>query len=222
MSHAQPAFGTQEIQALKKACDSFATADYPPKTEVLAQGTLADTVFVVDSGLVKLTHVESSGKEIIVGIRHPGWALGVAAAILHQPQPTSAVTVTHCRLLRIPAREIRDRIAADSMFCQYLHKLQAQEVQDHLLNIVELASHSTQHRLTRLLSELASSPAESSFQIPLKQWEIAELLGITPEHLCRVIRRLELQGFLVRRRKLLFCRRTVRLRFGECGVDPIS
>lgn len=209
MSRTPITLGTQTIEAMKKACTSFTTVEYSPKTAVLTQGRLADTVFWIASGLVKLTHVDSSGKEIIVGIRRSGWVLGVAAAILHQPEPTGAETLTHCQLRQIPAGSIRDFINSQSMFCRYLHELQAQEVQDHLLNVVELASHSTEYRLARLLSELplstelSSSSAQPNSQIPLKQWEIAALLGVTPEHLCRVIRRLERQGVLLRKRRQL-------------------
>src|SRR6266700_1752938 len=108
MSHIPVTFSTQPLEAVKRAGASFRAVEYAAKTLLLAQGRLTDTVFLLVSGLVKLTHVDSSGKEIIVGIRRSGWLLGVAAAILHQPQPAGAATFTRCQLLRIPAEGIRD------------------------------------------------------------------------------------------------------------------
>lgn len=203
------AFESEPIEALRHACASLSTIECPAKTALLAQGVLMDSVFLIISGLVKLTHVDFTGKEIIVGIRRCGWMLGATAAILQQPPPTGAITVTACQLLRVPATEIRNFIGGEPIFCRYLHELQAQEAHDHVLNVVEMASHSTEYRLSRLLLELVtsagpvSSAAEPNFEIPLRQWEIAELLGVTPEHLCRVIRRLEGKGVVLRRRSKL-------------------
>jgi len=184
--------------------------EYPPRTPLFPQGLLTDTVFLITSGLVKLTHVDSDGKEIIVGVRPSGWLLGVTALILNQPQLTGVVTLTHCQLMRISGAEIRDSMRAGFTFCRYLNELLALDVHDHLLNIVELTSHSTEYRLAKLLAQLifgvhSSQPtAGRNVQLPFKQWEIAELLAVTPEHTCRVLRRLEQEGLVLRRGKLLF------------------
>jgi CRP-like cAMP-binding protein len=206
-------FGTGAVEALREACPSSKLIEYSPKTVLFAQGALTDTVFFIASGLVKLTHVDPAGKEIIVGIRRPGWMLGVAAALLSQPQATGAITVTPCRLLRSPVTEVQGSIGAESSFSKYIHQFQAQEIHDHRHNLIELASHSAEDRLATLLADLTlatkgfesnSSAHERVLCVPLKQWEIAQLLGVTPEYLCRVIRRLERRGFLLRRGKLLF------------------
>lgn len=203
---------SQLITALGNSCTSAMLVEYPAKTSLFPQGVVADSVFFVDLGLVKMTYVNFDGKEIIVGFRRSGWAVGVTAAILNEPQPAGALTVTHCRLLRISAAEIRGFTSAESMLCRYLHELQGQELRSHLLNVVELASHSTDYRLAKLLYELAfgmyssqSRPAHN-VRIPFKQWEIAELLAITPEHTCRIIRRFEKEGLVFSKGRVLFVR----------------
>lgn len=213
----KPAFDTQAIDALKKAHISFTMVVYPARTPLFPQGIFTDAVFLVASGLVKLSHTSSDGKEIIVGIRRSGWVLGMAATILNQPQPTGAVAVTCCRLLRIPAREIRCLLDAEATFFRYLLELQAQEVHDHLQNLVQLASHPAEYRLVSLLSEFASganssrSEAGRNMRIPLKQWEIADLLGVSPEHTCRVLHQLEQKGLVLRKGRALFVPEAERL-----------
>lgn len=217
MSNAPITFGIQTVQALRDARISFTMAPYSAKTPLYPQGVLIDAVFLVASGIVKLTHTDPDGREIIVGIRRPGRMLGVTEAILNRAQPTGAVALTHCRLLRIPATEVRGLLGSDSAFCRYLIELQAQEVQDHLENVVELASCSTEYRLVRLLSELVSDihpprlGVEDNRRIPFKQWEIAELLAVTPEHICRVLRQLEQAGLVRRKGKVLFVQQPERL-----------
>ncbi|SRR6266566_5310892 len=211
MSNNQTVCEAQTIDVLRKTCSSAVTVEYAPRTLLFPQGILADSVFFLISGLVKLTHIVSNGRELIVGLRRSGWLLGATAAILNQPQPTGGVTLTHCRVLRVLAGEVSDFIRAESGFSRYLHELQAEEVHRHLLNVVELASHSAEYRLAKLLSDLACEGVGRTVRIPFKQWEIAELLAVTPEHTSRVLRRLEQEGLIVRKGKALFIRAPERL-----------
>lgn len=207
---ARPVCVTGVANALKKACRSATELEYPQRTLLFPQGLPADFVFFMISGLAKLTFVDCLGKEIIVAVRRTGWLLGATAAILKQPQPTGAVTLTQCQLLRIPAEQITTFLETESALSKFLHELQAQDVEDHLQNIVELASHSTEQRLAKLLYDLVRGMASSHrktggfIKIPFKQWEIAELLTVTPEHICRVLRSLEQGGLVKRKGKFLF------------------
>jgi CRP-like cAMP-binding protein len=72
-------------------------------------------------------------------------------------------------------------------------------------------SHTANIRLKRLVLELvpelngAGSP-NTEVRLPFKQWEIAQMLGVTPEHLSRLLRRLEKEGFLGRKGTILITR----------------
>ncbi len=197
-------FGSPPIYYLKEGFALAQTMDYPAKIQLFRQGTLVDSVYTVVSGIIKLSCVDLEGKEIIVGLRSSGWLLGATSFILNQPHQTTATTLTRCQLARISANEFGNVLGAESQFSRYLHAHQAREVEGHLNNLVELASRPTRCRLAKLLSDVAfglQSPGSNSIgilKIPLKQWEIAELLAITPEHTCRVLGGLEEAG-LVRR-----------------------
>jgi len=67
---------------------------------------------------------------------------------------------------------------------------------------VDMASLSALGRLSKFLSEVLQGRGEAP--IPLKQWEIAELLGVTPEHLSRLLKVLESKGLVRRGKNLLF------------------
>jgi CRP-like cAMP-binding protein len=105
----------------------------------------------------------------------------------------------------------------ESMLSRCLYEFQAREVHEHLLARMDLASHGSEYRLLKLLHELTSgmdsvqSAAEPGVRVPFKQWEIAELLGITPEHTSRIIRRLEQEGLVRRDGRILFLSRRERL-----------
>jgi len=46
--------------------------------------------------------------------------------------------------------------------------------------------------------QLKLSNNEMRLQMPLKHWEVAELIAVTPEHLSRVLRQMETEGILRR------------------------
>src|SRR6266566_2305133 len=93
MSNNQTVCEAQTIDVLRKTCSSAVTVEYAPRTLLFPQGILADSVFFLISGLVKLTHIVSNGRELIVGLRRSGWLLGATAAILNQPQPTGGCDI---------------------------------------------------------------------------------------------------------------------------------
>lgn len=206
----RPIFERQAVDALRDACPHAKIARYPSKTRLFAQGLLADSVYFMASGLVKLTHVNSVGKQIIVGVRREGSLLGAAAAILNQPQPVGAQTLTNCRMITISATSIRSIIRAESVLSRCLHERQAYEANDHLLSLVELASHSVEYRLASLLYQFifavdsSKETMRSGVKIPFKQWEMAELLAVTPEHTSRVLNNLQQKGVILRKGKCLF------------------
>src|SRR5438552_3436713 len=55
----------------------------------------------------------------------------------------------------------------------------------------------------------------------LFQWEIAELLAVTPEHTSRVLRRLEKEGLISRKRNILFVLDAQRLASFLDGTWPL-
>jgi CRP/FNR family transcriptional regulator, cyclic AMP receptor protein len=203
---------------LKKSFGPDRTLEYPGRVGLFRQGSEAQSVYFVHSGLVKLVCLDHSGKQVIVGLRGPGWLLGSVPVMLQKPYATAAETVCVCQLIRISASEFDRLIRSSPKFSLYLHQLHAQEVHEHLKKLVNVASRRTQQNLIDLLQDLTcafGSPknaASGTLDIPLKQWEIAELLAVTPEHLSRMLRTMKRNGLLFRRKNMLVIRDVERLR----------
>jgi CRP-like cAMP-binding protein len=178
--------------------------EFPAGVELFKQGSYATEVYMVEQGLAKLIRLTEDGQEIIVGLRSSGWILGANSAILGNPYSLAAVTLTRCRLRCIYAEQFVRLARSDLEFSWYLHVLHNQELDDHLAHLVGLRCHSARRRFERLLSLLVSSIEpdlsrdEARLKLPMKQWEIAQLIGVTPEHLCRLQRQMEEEGLLQR------------------------
>jgi CRP/FNR family transcriptional regulator len=176
--------------------------EVPAGVELFEQGSYPREIYLVEHGLAKLIRVTEEGQETIVGLRSSGWVLGANSAILGKPYPVTAVTLTQCRLRYIYADQFIRLARSDMEFSWYLHVLHTQELHDRLAHLVGLRCLTARQRFEQLLLQLVSSirtegsREEVRFKLPMRHWEAAQLVGITPEHLCRVQRQMEQEGLL--------------------------
>jgi CRP/FNR family transcriptional regulator, cyclic AMP receptor protein len=179
---------------------------YPSGFEVLRQGIIARDVWIIDDGLVKLVYCDEDGHELTVGVRLRGWILGSASVILEEPSPVAAFTMTPCFLQRLDAATFLEMLSGNSTLSSWLHKMHSQEVFDQLVSVTQAHALSAKQRLERLLEQLIE-PSEDNAQgielrvtLPFSHRDLAGLVGITPEHLSRLLRQLTEQG-VIRRKK---------------------
>ncbi len=157
--------------------------------DLCAQDEPLDSLLVIESGIVKLVHLEPDGSEYIAGLRSEGWMIDAAAAVLNRPAPFTAITVTACEISTVPLDAFRQQLATEPALMRDLLGLVCSEIQAEREQQVEIRGRSAQSRLTRFLEELSRLAERHSVfaQLPLKQSEIAQLLSITPEHLSRLM-----------------------------------
>nr|QEO74821.1 Transcription regulator, crp [uncultured bacterium] len=178
--------------------------EYPAGIGLFKQDSLPQDVYLIDAGLIKLTHVEENGKELVVGLRTPNWIVGASAVILNKKYGYSAETLTGCQLRRVPAPAFLHLLRTDSEFAWQFQQVQSHELYDQLSQLVGFGCLSARHRLEQLLSQLLSTLGAKAgerkirLQLPLKHWELAELIAVTPEHLSRLLKELQLEGVVQR------------------------
>jgi CRP-like cAMP-binding protein len=175
---------------------------YGPGTELLQQGTPADEVYLILDGLVKLVWTEPKGKQGIVGLRSRGYLLGVPPAITGEKSPMSAVTLVRSVVQRISAQEFLECLRANPPLAWKVQQIHSRELCEQLNSLGELACCSARSRLARMFKRLIAAGNGSAdgkrnrVRLPLKQREVAELIGVTPEHLNRLLHALSKDGLL--------------------------
>jgi CRP-like cAMP-binding protein len=181
---------------------------YPPTVELFTQGAQPADVYLIHSGIMKLTRSEDNGQEILLDLRFAGSLVGSAAAIRQKPHPFTATTITRCTLTRWSSRSFLSLLATDIALAVRVRETLSDEVLDHVSRISQLSCLPARQRLEQLLWQFcerlppkhASSRVEttSRLQLPLKHYEIAHLLSITPTYLCRLLNALEKENVISR------------------------
>jgi CRP-like cAMP-binding protein len=177
---------------------------YPSGVELYSQGSSAQEVYFIDRGLVKLIHLCPGGEELIVDLRSSGWTLGAASVILRKPYPVTVSTLSPCYLRRIPQETFLSLMNTNTQLCWHLQQMHSLEVHNKAAQLARLAYLPAQQRFEQFLLDLISalelkeSPKGIRLQLPLRHWEIAELIAVTPAYVSRLLNKMETDGFLIR------------------------
>ena len=177
---------------------------YPATTILFQQGSAPKEAYLLEGGLVKLVRIGMNGQEVIIGLRAQGAILGAASIIVSKPHPVTAVTLTQCVMRPAPLKDFLNLAQTNLELSWSLHQAQSQEVYYQAEQLAEMRYLSARQRLENLLLGLITSLGlnkESEMirlTLPLKHWEIAQLIGVTPEHLSRILRQAENEGVIIR------------------------
>jgi CRP-like cAMP-binding protein len=200
---ARPDAERSVIRLVEALSSGGSSSFYPPGVQLVRQGDLAAEVFLLETGLVKLVCSEESGRELIADIRFAGSLIGLSAVIRAQPHPMTATTASTCRLRRIPEDQFRALLLEDAELNLSVHQILSGEIISQAARIGEIACLTARQRLENFIWRITqhndSAPQEESkLQLPLRQWEVAQFLAITPGYLCRLLDELEAEEVISR------------------------
>lgn len=193
-SHSIPAFAPLVSNAFDDLVDLPAKVDIPKGTLLVSQGTTGDTVSLLQNGVVKLFSTSKDGRHATIGLRSSGWYAGGAAAFLDTANTYSVVALTHCSIIRSPARMFAQSLAQNIPLAMHFLSTMANETIGMSQLRLELIAHSAEERLSVFIEERSRSDSEGEIMDPLphlKQVDLAHLLSLTPEHLNRLLRKMK-------------------------------
>ena len=172
---------------------------FPKKQTIFAQGDIADEVFYIQEGKVRLTVVSKVGKEATLGILSQGDFFGEGVLAGQHLRMGSASAMTDCELLRIDKKAMmlalhREHTFSD-LFVAYLLARNIRYEED----LVDQLFNSSEKRLARLLLLLAHFGKEGAPEtiIPkISQETLAEMIGTTRSRVSFFMNRFRELGFL--------------------------
>jgi CRP/FNR family transcriptional regulator, cyclic AMP receptor protein len=149
---------------------------------VFEQGDIADTVFYIQRGMVKLTVVSEQGKEAVVAILEPGQFFGEGCMNGHPLRIVTTTAIEDCVITSITKEAmiaaIHDQPKFSELFMAYLLTRNSRIEED----LIDQLFNSSERRLARLLLLLANFGKEGSSQPispNISQETLAEMVGTT-------------------------------------------
>ena len=173
-------------------------------TALFTQGDNVEYVYFLEKGLVKTLHTNFNGEELIISLLYSeGSIMGASCAVLGKHNVT-ATALSRSTYRRLPASLFRDLLRKDSDVSWKIHQLHCRVLSEQITQRIQLGCQTAKQRLEQLLWQLIQAldvevgPKGAKIPLPLKYWEIAQLIVVTPEHLCRMVKRMEDDGLLKR------------------------
>jgi CRP/FNR family cyclic AMP-dependent transcriptional regulator len=165
---------------------------------VFAQG-VADAVFYIQKGKIKVTVVSDQGKEAVVGILEPGQFFGEGCLNGHPLRIATTRAMEDCTITRISktamitALESKPRFS--QLFMAYLLARNSRIEED----LIDQLFNSSEKRLARLLLLLANFGKEASPQpigVNISQEMLVEMIGATRSRVSFFMNKFRKLGFI--------------------------
>lgn len=172
---------------------------FQKKQTIFVQGDLADEVFYIQTGKVRLTVVSKIGKEATIGILGEGDFFGEGSLAGQALRMGSAIAMTDCAVLRIDKKAMMEALHREheisDLFVAYLLARNIRYEED----LVDQLFNSSEKRLARILLLLARFGKEGVPEtvVPkISQETLAEMVGTTRSRVSFFMNRFRNLGFI--------------------------
>jgi CRP/FNR family cyclic AMP-dependent transcriptional regulator len=173
---------------------------FSPKETLYTQGDLADSVFYLQKGRVKITVVSQSGKEATITLAAPGEFVGESALVAQGAlRLSSATALTACLAMQIGRDEMIRVMHEEHDFSDMFLRFLLERSMRIQADLVDQLFNSSEKRLARILLLMAEfgKPGESAQFIPkISQETLAEMIGTTRSRVSFFMNRFRKLGFI--------------------------
>ena len=184
---------------LAKVGEGRTISKYRKDQVVFSQGDLADAVFYIQKGKVKVTVVSDRGKEAVVALLGGDEFCGEGCLAGQPRRMATATAMTDCTIMRLQkARIIRvlhDEPGFSEIFISYLLARTIRVEED----LVDQLFNSSEKRLARLLLLLANFGKEGKPEpiiAKISQETLAEMIGTTRSRVSFFMNKFRRLGFV--------------------------
>ena len=184
---------------LAKVGTGTTISKYRKNQTIFSQGEIADAVFYIQQGKVKLTVVSEQGKEAVVAILGPGHFFGEGCLNGHALRISTTRAIDECVITRLEKATmiatIHNETEFSELFMAYLLSRNGRIEED----LIDQLFNSSEKRLARLLLLLANFGKEGRPE-PIvgkySQETLAEMIGTTRSRVSYFMNKFRKLGFI--------------------------
>jgi len=161
------------------------------------QGDACGEFYYLIDGHVKLRCQSASGKEHTVKIVYPGEVFALEAMFSGDGYATTMEVINDSKVLAFPTSQFLHFMKTRPVL---FYKVLSELSRDVTRLIAEVERHKTcsaQQKLIAFLLDHSDAESEDiAVEVPLRRTDLASMLGVTPETLCREMKKLKQDGLV--------------------------
>ncbi len=194
---AEPPFSSEEFLAVMGAGRTIES--YAKGAEIFAQGDLADSVYYVQGGKVKLSVLSPAGKEAVIAVFKAGDFFGEGCLTAQQRRMASATALADCSLVKVSKAAMTRTLHEESVFsARFIEHLLTRNIRVEE-DLIDQLFNSSEKRLARILLLLANfgKPGQPQEIIAdISQEVLAEMIGTTRSRVSFFLNKFRKLGFI--------------------------
>lgn len=205
--------GLPDIRALLEASAVFgalgeaAIASLAPHTTVrwlrakdtlFMQGEPGEAVFVLVEGSLKLVCRTGAAREHVVRLARPGEVLAETVLFSKCNYPSTAIALEKSCLIAIDAQGFSDCLRSNPLLAWKVMERLGKRIEELQAQTELLATHTAEQKVAAYLMRRyrALPPSDSVIASSCRRSDLASLLALAPETLCRVITEFKRRGWI--------------------------
>ena len=208
-----PLFKNLATDELSHILQYAVTRSYKKSSVVISEGDDTDSLYVIESGSVKVYLSDNNGKEVIINTLETGDYFGELSILTTGKRSASVITTSNSSFTVIYKRDFKELLFNHPDIAYALIENLADRVRDLTDNIKSLALSDVYGRVTKTLMDLSEplckeSAEQRAIKKRLTQQEIANRVGSSREMVARILKDLTLGGYIeLKDKKILINRK---------------
>jgi len=188
-----PLFGGLDGASLDSVAHGMRSRRFRRGETIFHLGDPGDALFIVASGIVKITLPSETGDEAILATLRPGDFFGELALLDGAPRSATAVALEPTETLVLPRDRFRDLISAQPAIRDALFAALAKELRRLTIHVEELHFLDIAGRLAAVLARLAREQGVGAdggsirLAAPLTQTDLASMVGCTRQSVNKLL-----------------------------------
>lgn len=188
--------GSSTVAAL---AHRFTRRELPEGQALWKQGGQNGGVTCVSKGLIALRSLHPDGGSTLLGLAYPGQIIGIRSFLTGREHQTEARALLPSRVCVVSQARATSVVQANPGVLSRLAIRCIDEIDRNHQRIIAAATLANKEHLAMLLQQLMDAHgqrvgASSQMRLPLSRSDLADLVGVQPETLSRLMGRLEKDG----------------------------
>lgn len=177
----------------------FKRTDLPEGKTLWEQGSENTGVTCVSRGLIALRSLHPDGSSTLLRLAYPGEIIGIRSFLTGRDHQTEAKALLPSRVCVVSQNRANQIVQNNPGVLSRLAIRCIDEIDSNHEHIIAAATMSNKEHLAALLQQLMDAHGEKvgdryRMRLPLSRSDLADLIGVQPETLSRLVGRLEKEG----------------------------
>ena len=198
MLDATPLFGGLDDAVLAGLLPHVSVRWLRAKETLYVQGRPGVSVFVLIEGSMKMVRRSAVAREHVARLIRPGEVLAETVLFSSSGYQATAVALEDSRLLAVDARGFAACLRENSLLAWNVMERLGKRIEELQVQAELLATHTAEQKVAAYLVRRyrALSPSDAVVASSCRRSDLASLLALAPETLCRVIAGFKRRGWI--------------------------